>query len=181
MRQVKVLLGHSPYLGTFSTDSFPGLFLPKIKSYKWDSKLDVSLQREKHNIIKQLNSAAQVTVPRYVGDYSSTYRLLAFTDVNNKFYGTVVCLQECETGNFPFIMSTTRLIPSDITRSFPVLELLFLASGMEAVHNVKVEFSGTFCPVNIVDIKAYSDSTIALNWFNRKLWNSIHSKKKVLL
>ena len=142
--------------------------LHKMNHLKWDSKIDVSLQREWRNIAKQFNSAVEVTIPRYVGDYSSTYTLLAFTDANKHFYGTVIYLQDCATNKISFLLSKNRLISHDSSHSIPVLELLALAFGVEVAHNVSVELTTAFCPVNIVGIKVYTDSTIALNWLSSK-------------
>ena len=59
------------------------LILHEVQAKKelgWDTKFDKVLQKKWSNIDKRVNSSAALTIPRYVGDYSSSYKLLVFTD-----------------------------------------------------------------------------------------------------
>ena len=150
------------------------LFLSKLHNLhyiKWDTKFDIGLQREWRNIAKQVNSAAKISMPCYVGDYTSCFRLLVYTDASKDFYGSVMYLKDCATDKISFLCAKNRLIPQGSTKSIPVLELLALVFGVETAHNLKLELAGAYCPVNIVGVNVYTDSMIALNWLSSKATN----------
>ena len=147
------------------------LFLNKLHSLghlKWDTKLDVPLQREWTKIAKQINSSSKLSIPRYMGDYCSKFKLLVFTDASINFYGTVIYLQDCATNKISFLMSKNRMIPKGNTKSIPVLELLGVSFGVEVGHKLKNELSNAYCPLNIIGVDVYTDSMIALNWLSSK-------------
>ena len=147
------------------------LFLHKlhtIENLKWDTKLNDTLTREWKNIAKQFNSSSKICIPRYVGDYSSQYVILAFADASNDAYGVVLYLKDCITGKISFLLSRNRLIPLSNRRTIPILELQALKFGVETAQDIKNELCQAFCPVDIVGVEIFTDSMIALNWLSAK-------------
>ena len=87
-----------------------------------------------------------MSIPRYVGDYSSPFKLLVFTDASKVFYDTVIYIQDCVRKGTAFIMSKNHLIRTLITRSIPVLELIVLRFGVEETNRLKLEVTKVFLP-----------------------------------
>ena len=59
------------------------LFLHKLQSQPamgWDQAMSVEDCREWTNVCRQVNSVRSMSIPRFVGNRSGTYRLIAFTD-----------------------------------------------------------------------------------------------------
>ena len=160
------------------------LFLHKLQSnmdVNWDAKLSNDLVKEWKTIAKQVNSSANLCVPRYVGDYSDPYNLIVFTDASKDSYGCVVYLQNCVTNKVEFCLAKNRLVPQSSNKTIPVLELLALGFGVEVVKNLKSELTNAFCPVNIIGVKVFTDSTIALNWLTSKSTKFLKIERKGLI
>lgn len=63
------------------------LFFHELQSnskLSWDDKISESLQKTLRKICRRYNSSIDLTVPRYVCDYTGLYDLIEFTDASKK-------------------------------------------------------------------------------------------------
>lgn len=133
----------------------------------WDDKITTEEAHEWRNICNQLNSAERVSIPRYVGNKTDSYDLIVFTDSSKIMFGAVAYLFNRDTGNTSFIIGKNRIIGSKLcTKSIPQLELNSILLGAETALDLFNELCSSVCvmPINIVNIKIYSDSLVSLNW-----------------
>ena len=152
-----------------------------MKELKWDTKLSNDQMREWRNIAHQLNSASEICIPRCVGDRNASYRLIAFTDASQTIYGCVLYLQNLDTKEVHFILSKNRIVGKmHESKSIPSLEFAAITLGVETLVDTKNELSGSQCmfPINIVDMKLYTDSLCCLNWLDSSV-NKLDKMNKV--
>lgn len=131
----------------------------------WDSPICLEEKRDWNNICKQLNNSPTICIDRHVGNRDRC-ELVAFTDSSRLMFGTVLYLIDA-TGNSKFLLAKNRMIGKQLAdRSIPCLELQALLLGVETLIDTFNELSGASClvPVNITDLRLYSDSLVCLNW-----------------
>ena len=139
------------------------------KTVSWDSTLNNEKLHQWRKICKQINSSDLVSVPRYVGDYQDEYDLIAFTDASKDMYGCVLYLRNKKSDNLTFILSKNRMInKKSSNRTIPVLELIAIEFGVESLCEVRNQLVGAFCPISIINLLVFTDSTISLNWLHSK-------------
>ena len=156
------------------------LFLNKIQSeFGWDDPFGKELTSEWRNIASQVNSGPELTVPRYIGDYDSEYKILVFTDASKNFLSTVLFLYELGTGKVSFVLAKNRLVAGNLARkTIPVLELMAMKFGVKISIDFKNQLSNAFCPVNISSVELHSDSMISLQWLRAKCYKTSKVEKK---
>ena len=149
------------------------LFLHNLqngKNINWDTKLDNKTLKEYKNICSQYNNSKKPVVSRYIGDYNSTYNIVAFTDASKDIYGTVLYLQEVGKNKLHFLCAKNKVIPTlNSNRSIPVLELFAVKLGVQFLLETLENLSSTFTPLKINDLHLYTDSTVTLNWIMNKV------------
>jgi hypothetical protein len=161
------------------------LFMHTLQCDKvgWDKDLNEERIREWKNIVKQYNSSHSLKIPRYLGDYTSKYRLLAFCDASKDFYACVLYLQDINTNQCKFLLCKNRVVNTTMkTKSIPVLELYAMSFAVKIAVDTFSELSNAFCPVNICSLHVYSDSMIVLSWLLSKVhtFNKIERKGPVV-
>ena len=137
------------------------------KKLDWDTRLPENLQKEWKLISNQANSAPPIKINRCVGSRNSSYDLVAFVDSSKSLFGVVIYIQDLETNKLSLVMAKNRVISNDLsTKSMPVLELTAIAMGTEVLVELYNELCGSecLCPLNILNLKLYSDSLVALSW-----------------
>ena len=146
------------------------LFMQQLqvdKNLNWDTRLPENLQKEWKLISNQANSAPPIKINRCVGSRNSSYNLVAFVDASKLLYGVVLYVQELETQKLSLVVAKNKVVSNDLnTKSIPVLELAAIAMGTEMLIELYNELCGSdcLCPINIKDLKLYSDSLVALSW-----------------
>jgi hypothetical protein len=136
----------------------------------WGKAISETRLKNWRNIAKQINSSIELSLPRFVGDYSSEFNLLAFTDASKEYYGCVLFLQDSTTGQLNFALAKNKIISRRLDgKTIPVLELLALGFGVKCMMEFQKDLTNAFCPVKIKNLELYSDSTIALNWLASKV------------
>ena len=149
------------------------LFLQKIltdNSLKWDTPLPSPLQNEWNNIVRQANNTPQIYIPRCVGERSSTYSLIAFTDASSEAYGTVIYIKDLVTNRVSFLMAKNRLVSTTKSKkTIPSLEFQAITFGVETLYKIHQSLSGetVVIPVNISSLVLFTDSTACLHWIRK--------------
>ena len=160
------------------------LFLHKLQSDKdfgWNKPLNTELMREWKNIAKQYNSAPTTPIPRFVGNRSDSYKLVAYTDASTMMFGCVIYIQCIRTNVKSFVMAKNRIVGKPLEgKTVPSLELAAITLGTETLHDLKDELSGPQCvsPIAIVEMELFSDSLVALNWL-KSFSNKLEKMNKV--
>jgi hypothetical protein len=148
------------------------LFFHKIQmdtSLSWDGVLSETLLRTWRKIAKQLNDSVELSIPRSLGDYKSSFDLIAFTDASKDLYGCVVYLFEVSTQKITFLCGKNRVVGSSLaSKSIPVLELLSVRFGVSVLFDVFNDFSKAHYPLLIRELQLHTDSMIALSWLHSK-------------
>ena len=148
------------------------LFLYKLQKQSglgWDQVLPGEIRREWVNICKQYNSSPAQSVPRFVGNRGSSYRLIAFTDSSKLIYGVTVYIQDRTNNHVSFLLSKNRIVNRKLeAKTIPALEFMGIILGAETLLDLKRELSGPYCvsPINITDLTLYTDSLVCLSWLN---------------
>ncbi|XP_068247851.1 uncharacterized protein [Palaemon carinicauda] len=148
------------------------LFLHKLQcdgSFDWDMKLDDSLLREWKNICRQVNASPEIKIQRFVGRRNSQYRLVAFTDSSKDIYGTTVYIQEIDSLEVSFVLAKNRIVNKALSaKGIPSLEFQSIVLGSEVLIDLYKDLVGPACvsPLDIVELKLYSDSLVSLAWIN---------------
>ena len=146
------------------------LFLQSLahdESVTWDSTLSRDHQRLWGNICKQLNSAPQLEISRFIGSYNSSYELYCFTDASRDAYGCVIYIRDRETSSVSFLCSKNRILSKNYElKTIPSLELLAMCFGAETLFNVYTELTGgkIEIPVSVCKLYLFTDSMVALSW-----------------
>ena len=148
------------------------LFLHGLQSQTklgWDTPLGESTLREWANIAKQYNASEPVCIPRFVGDRTDEYRLIAFVDASTQIYGCVLFIQSIRTDKPHFLFAKNKIVGKQMeTKTVPTLELSAIEMGAEWLKDTKKELAGSQCivPIKITELKLFSDSLVALSWLN---------------
>ncbi|XP_066941414.1 uncharacterized protein [Macrobrachium rosenbergii] len=148
------------------------IFMHELQTDKllgWDTKLPENKVREWRNIVKQLNSTPELSIPRVIGDRNGCYRLIAYTDSSKLMYGVVVFIQDTETKQASFVLAKNRIVNKQLEgKSIPSLEFQAIFLGTETLIELKRELSGPLCvkPVNICELVLCTDSLVSLSWIN---------------
>ena len=154
------------------------LFLHKLqcnKSLGWDDILSSEHTKEWHNIAKQVNSAPEFSIPRFIGSRDDEYRLIAFTDASKQLYGAVLFIESFKTGTVSFVLARNRIVNRQLeTQSIPSLEFQAISLGTELLIDTFLDLSGPTCikPLKITQLCLYTDSLVCLHWlsdFSNKL------------
>ena len=144
----------------------------------WDSKLNNHLLKEWKNISSQVNKADVIPIERYVGDRSSSYRLVAFVDASSVMIAVVIYIQEIGTNKVSFLLSKNKIVGKQLEKkSIPALELTSGSFGVETLLDIYQELSGqkSVSPINIKELVLYSDSTTSLQWID----NHVNKLEKI--
>ena len=139
------------------------------KTLSWDKKLDREKLREWKNISLQFNKSKFITVQRSCGSKTDSYKLIGYTDASGQIYGVVIYLMNVNTGRMNLIMTKNRIVNRTLeSKTIPSLELQGILLGVELLVDLKDELCGENIvqPLNIIEIKLYSDSTVCLSWIN---------------
>ena len=139
---------------------------PKLKD-KWDVKLDKPILKNWQNIAKQINDAPEVKINRFVGSRDGTYDILAYVDASKHIYGAVLYILDKNSGKISYLLAKNRLIAKNLKeKSIASLELLAIEFGTKLLQKVYNDLAGskTMFPINIQNLKLFSDSTISLDW-----------------
>ena len=148
------------------------IFLHELQCNKnlgWDEKLSDDLLKEWRNIVRQANATPEISIERFVGKRSSSFKLIAFADSSKVMFGIVVYILEVESGRLSFVLAKNRIVNKQLeNKSIPSLELNGIDLAAECLIDLYKELSGTLCmnPISIVGLEIYSDSLVALTWIN---------------
>lgn len=148
------------------------VFLHKLQSRtdtSWDETLSCGERREWRNICKQINSSPSLSVPRFVGNRSDRFKLIAFTDSSKLIYGTVIYIQNLSNNKVSFLLARNRIVNKQLeSKTIPTLEFMGIVLGTETLVDLKTELSGQqcLCPIDISELALYSDSLVCLSWIN---------------
>ena len=137
-----------------------------VRNTSWDEPLEDSMKAKWSEIIKSLQKAIQVSIPRkyFPSDNSSdkTQEIHTFADVSLKAYGAVVYIQQGDC--ITFLIAKTKVAPlSKLT--FPKLELMAALVAIR-LTNFAVNSLGECC--RDMPIHLWSDSQIVLHWISSK-------------
>ncbi|XP_025191834.1 uncharacterized protein LOC112592072 [Melanaphis sacchari] len=154
-------------LGVFG----PAVFLAKsimqrtwLSSLSWDEPLPTDIQEEWAAFVSDLPSLMSIRVPRHFNSRrNAPCYLLGFCDASQRGYAAVVYLRVADVPmkESVFLVGTKTKLVSTKSMTIPRLELnaaLLLAWWLNRIRNVLT------AQLNIVDIRAWSDSMIVLSW-----------------
>ncbi|CAI6354007.1 unnamed protein product [Macrosiphum euphorbiae] len=154
-------------LGLLSPVVFFAKHLMKLvwkANVSWDEPLPISVNEVWHQFVSELPELQKICIPRFVNTRSGIRVILCgFCDASERGYAAVVYIRSENSSGTPFVSllgSKTKLAPMAAS-TIPRLELcgaVLLAKWMSRIKetlNVEVE---------VVEIHAWSDSTIVLNW-----------------
>ena len=144
----------------------------------WDTKLSREELHEYSLICKQLNKSKTLPLGRFVGNYESVYDMIVCTDASKDFLGCAIYLRCAESGKVSFIMAKNRVISKNSKDTIPVLELLSIKFGLETLFSLRSELKTAFCPIKILKLHCFSDSTISLNWIFAKSAKTLKIERK---
>ena len=82
--------------------------LQNNRNLNWDTKLYEDLLTTWGNICKQINSAPNIFLKRFVGRRDGRFGLIAFTESSKGMYGTVLYIQDLETLEVSFLLAKTN-------------------------------------------------------------------------
>ena len=148
------------------------LFLHELQcdqNLGWDTPLSPERLKEWKNISKQINNSPELSIQRFVGKRSGKFRLIAFTDSSKLIYGTVVFIQDVDTNEVKFLLAKNRLVNKTLeSKSIPSLEFQAVALGVDVLIDTYKELAGSACivPINVIELKLFSDSMVSLHWLN---------------
>ena len=115
------------------------------EQWEWDTKLDQQKQSKWMEILKDLKTIPDYSIPRFLGfldrDQQFTdVTLICFTDASIKAYAAVVYLYHSSLDKYKadLIFSKARLAPDKIT--IPRLELLGVLIGVHALKFIEKEW-----------------------------------------
>ena len=83
--------------------------------------------------------------------------------------GTVLYLRDIETGSVNFLSARNLIVSKQLKKkSIPCLELHAISHGVKHLVNTWKDLCGkrSLVPLNIVKLRLYSDSMVALSWVN---------------
>jgi len=148
------------------------LFVQRLQSDKtltWDTTLTDALCKEWVNICKQTNTIPRVYIGRFVGERSSVYELVAFTDSSRNAGGSVIYLKDTSTGSVSFLSANSKLFGENLRlKSIPCLEFCAVSMGVEHLMDTRDALCGdsVVIPVKITKMTLFTDSMVCLHWLN---------------
>lgn len=138
-----------------------------ISEVGWDETIPDYILHRWSVFCRELPLLRDFKIPRHLGVFeNSPFSLIGFTDASEKAYGAVVYIKTCLNGNasVSLVIAKSRVAPVKLT-SIPRLELMAVHLLAKLVGYVVDNFR-SHGQVNIEDIFALSDSTVALSWIN---------------
>lgn len=154
-------------LGVFGPVVFLAKFIMQqtwLRGLSWDEPLPADIQDEWAAFVSDLPSLLSICVPRHFNTRrSAPCYLLGFCDASQRGYAAVVYLRvvDAPVGNSVFLVGTKTKLASTKSMTIPRLELnaaLLLARWLSRIRSILT------AQLNIVDIRAWSDSMIVLSW-----------------
>ena len=148
------------------------LFMQRLQcdsSLGWNDKLSDSLINEWRNIARQMNSSPTISLKRFMGERSSEYSLIAFTDSSKDAFGTVVYIKDVRTNQKSFLSAKNRLVNSGLVKkTIPSLELHAIKFGVEVLQDIREGLSGEMVvvPIKVTKLEVYTDSMVCLHWLH---------------
>lgn len=134
------------------------------RGLKWDDELPSDLSARWINFKGELSKLSLINVPRYFGtDQNSSCQLHGFSDSSEKGYSAVVYIRFVKLdGNIKtlFVCAKTKVAPLK-KLSLPRLELCAAVLLSDLLHFISNIYANK---LNISEIHAWSDSTVALTW-----------------
>ena len=153
------------------------LFLQKINhryGKSWDTEISEKDQHEWKLICKYINASGEIFIPRSVGNRSSTYQLVCFTDASRLAYGIVMYLIDIETGHVNFLFGKNHLLNSALKkRTIPELEMKGVMFGVQQIIEAEKELTGPLVvsPIKIDSAVLFNDSLATLQRIQSLLYN----------
>ncbi|KAL4126593.1 hypothetical protein QTP88_010805 [Uroleucon formosanum] len=154
-------------LGVFGPVVFLAKFIMQqtwLRGLSWDEPLPADIQDEWAAFVSDLPSLLSICVPRHFNTRrSAPCYLLGFCDASQRGYAAVVYLRvvDAPVGDSVFLVGTKTKLASTKSMTIPRLELnaaLLLARWLSRIRSILT------AQLNIVDIRALSDSMIVLSW-----------------
>ena len=149
------------------------LFLHQLqldRNLNWDTELNSSKLHEWKLIANQVNSSKPLSLPRYVGNMSGKYNLIAFTDSSKDIFEVTIYLHNLDNNTINFVMARNRIVTKQLSsKSIPTLEFNAIALGVEFLMETYKELMGSESveKINICNLHVYTDSYVALNWLKQ--------------
>ncbi len=147
------------------------LFLHKLQMdthLNWDNFLSHDDIHEWKKIAKQFNHYKSVEIPRYVGSHTAKYDLCLFTDASKNYLGFASYLKNNDTNQVSYLMAGNRMLDRVMRcRSIPVLEFAAIEYAVQKGLDLYLELTTAVVPINIVNIRLFSDNTVALSWLHK--------------
>ncbi|XP_022163934.1 uncharacterized protein LOC111029283 [Myzus persicae] len=154
-------------LGVFGPAVFLAKFIMQrtwLRGLTWDEPLSPDIHDELAAFVADLPSLMSIRVPRHFNSRrNAPCYLLGFCDASQRGYAAVVYLRmvEVPVGDSVFLVGTKTKLASTKSMTIPRLELnaaLLLARWLNRIRGILA------AQLNIVDIRAWSDSMIVLSW-----------------
>ena len=155
--------------------------LQKRSDLSWDEVLSEDDIKEWKLISKSVNNSSEFAIKRFVGNRSDVYKIVVCTDSSKLMYGAVVYLYNENTKLLSFLFAKNRLVNRMLEdKTIPSLELQAVELGVETAITLYNELTGSNCilPIQITDIKVYTDSLVSMHWINSYA-NKIEKMNKV--
>jgi len=146
------------------------VFMQKLQLTKnrgWDDILPVEEQHEWRLIAKQANACPPAEMPRFIGERSGQFELVAFTDASKDAYGVVIYIRDTLNNKVSYLAAKNKLINSaESTKTMPQLEMLGIAFGVETLFDYYNSLCGetVVIPVDITAMRLFTDSLVCLHW-----------------
>ncbi|KAL4153798.1 hypothetical protein QTP88_001631 [Uroleucon formosanum] len=154
-------------LGLFGPAVFLAKFIMQrtwLQGLSWDEPLSPDIHDEWAAFVTDLPLLLSIRVPRHFNSRrNAPCYLLGFCDASQRGYAAVVYLRivDVPVGNSVFLVGTKTKLASTKSMTIPRLELnaaLLLARWLNRIRGILA------AQLNIVDIRAWSDSMIVLSW-----------------
>ena len=150
------------------------LFMHSLQSDRdldWDTTIDDNKRKEWRIISRQVNKSADICVSRSVGSRSHSFSLIVYCDASKDFIACCVYLYDHVTKIQSLIMSRNSVVSGGLkSKSIPLLELAAIKLGTETAIDIYCDLSlKTVRPINILNIKLYTDSLVCLRWLRSKI------------
>ena len=139
------------------------------RNLDWDTKLSEDLLRTWGNICKQVDSAPDISIKRFVGRRDGRFCLIAFTDSSKVMCGIVLYIQDLETLEVSFLLAKSKLVGKQLQKkSIPSLEFHALVLGAETLVETYrgLAWERAVVPVKIEELQVFTDSMICIGWIN---------------
>ena len=156
------------------------------RNINWDTKLSEDLLRNWENICKQVHSAPDISIKRFVGRRDGKFRLIAFTDSSKVMYGTVLYIQDLETLEVSFLLAKNKLVGKQLqNKTIPSLEFHALVFGAETLVETYRGLTGerAVVPVKIEELQVFTDSMVSIDWVTAYVnkFEKLYQKRRVFI